>query len=43
MGWRVVGINAAITLYDGQATNQTPELTLILNASGPALINLEVF
>jgi hypothetical protein len=42
-GWFVIGINAAITLYDKQASNQKPELTLILTSSGVATANLYVF
>ena len=42
-GWIVVGNNAATTFYDKQATNQSPDLTLVLNASGACTINLYVF
>lgn len=42
-GWRVIGINAASTLYDSQASNQTPDLTLILVSSANCTVNLEVF
>lgn len=42
-GWRVVGINAAATLYDQQASNPTPELTLILVSNAACTISLEVF
>lgn len=42
-GWRVVGINAAATIYDKQATNQTPDLTLILVSNAACVANLEVF
>lgn len=42
-GWRLVGINAAVTLYDTQATNPTPQLTLVLVSSGAATANIEVF
>lgn len=43
LGWLVVRKNAAITLYDTQASNQTPALTLNLVASGAATISLWVF
>lgn len=42
-GYLVVLNSAAITLYDSQLTNQKPELTLILNASGTATVSLYVF
>ena len=42
-GWIVVGNNAATTFYDKQASNQKPELNLILNASGACSIVLYVF
>ena len=42
-GWIVVGNNAATTFYDKQASNQKPELNLILNASGACTIQLYVF
>ncbi len=42
-GWMVVGQNASATFYDSQASNATPNLTLILNASGAVKINLIVF
>jgi hypothetical protein len=43
IGWIVTGINAAVTLYDTQASNKTPGLTLNLTASGTATVNLYVF
>lgn len=43
LGWIVVGNNAATTFYDKQASNQQPQLTLILNASGACTISLLVF
>lgn len=42
-GYVVVMNNAAVTFYDSQATNQYPDLTLVLNASGAATISLYVF
>ena len=29
VGWMIVGINGAATVYDKQATNQMPQLTLV--------------
>jgi hypothetical protein len=43
VGWFIVGINAAATVYDSQATNQTPALTLVLNSNAAATVNLWVF
>ena len=43
VGWLIVGINAAATIYDSQATNPTPQLTLILNSNAKATVNLWVF
>lgn len=42
-GYFLVMNNAAVTFYDSQLTNQRPDLTLILNASGAATISLYVF
>lgn len=42
-GWKTTRINAAVTIYDNQDANQTPHLTLVLIASAPAKIELEVF
>lgn len=42
-GWKVVRINAVATLYDTQASNATPESTLLLTSSAVATITLEVF
>ncbi len=42
-GYFVIMNNAAVTFYDSQTTNQRPELTLILNASGAATLSLYVF
>ena len=43
IGYFVTLNSANATFYDSQASNQRPELTLILNASAPATINLWVF
>lgn len=42
-GYIVVMNNAAATFYDSQKTNPRPDLTLVLNASGAAIISLYVF
>lgn len=42
-GWYLVRIRAATTVYDTQDANQTPTLTLVLNASAPAIVDLVVF
>ena len=42
-GWFVVGSNAAATIYDKQATNQMPELTLVLVSNAAVTCNLWVF
>ncbi len=43
VGYIVVLNSAAVTVYDSQATNQYPDLYLILNASGATTISLYVF
>lgn len=42
-GWIVVGIDAVSSLYDTQATNQTPQLTLNLVASADVTVSLWVY
>ncbi len=42
-GWNPTRIRAAATIYDLQETNQTPQLTLVLVASAPVIIDLAVF
>lgn len=42
-GWIIIGINAASTIYDTQASNQSPQLTLNLNSSANCIVNLYVF
>ncbi len=42
-GWIIVRNNASVTFYDSQATNPRPQLTLVLNASGPATVSIYVF
>lgn len=42
-GWNPTRIRSSVTLYDLQDINQTPQLTLILVASAPSVIDLQVF
>lgn len=42
-GYFVVLNDANETFWDNQATNSMPDLTLVLNASGPATVSLYVF
>lgn len=42
-GYIVVMNSANVTYYDRQSTNPTPELTLVLVASGAASVTLYVF
>jgi hypothetical protein len=43
IGWFTVGVNAAVTLYDKQATNNMSNLTLILHSSATCIVSLWVF
>jgi hypothetical protein len=42
-GYLVVMNDSPETFCDSQSDNQTPDLTLVLNASGPATVTLYVF
>lgn len=42
-GWFIVGINGAASVYDTQATNLTPQLTLILISNAAVMANIAVF
>jgi len=42
-GWRIIGNNAGAVIYDKQASNQTPQLTLVLVSSAACTVQLEVF
>lgn len=42
-GWIVVGKTANANIFDKQATNTMPELTLVLNSSATTTVNLWVF
>ena len=43
IGWFVVGINGAATIFDNQATNQMSNLTLSLTSNAAVTVNLWVF
>jgi hypothetical protein len=42
-GWMIVGINGIAAVYDTQASNQTPALTLQLVSNAAVTVNLWVF
>ncbi len=42
-GWFTTRIRASATFYDIQDTNPTPQLTLVLVASAPVIVDLAVF
>ncbi len=42
-GWNPTRIRSSATLYDQQDSNQNPQLTLILVASAPCVVDLWVF
>lgn len=42
-GWKLVRQRAAASIYDLQDSNQTPNLTLVLNSSAAAVVDIEVF
>lgn len=43
VGWFITGIDAPATIYDTQATNQMPALTLQLTSSAPCMVSMWVF
>lgn len=43
VGWFVVGINGAATIFDNQANNQMSDLTLSLTSNAAVAVNLWVF
>lgn len=43
VGWIIVGINASATVYDNQASNRIPDLTLSLTSNAVATAQLYVF
>lgn len=42
-GWVPCRVRANATIYDAQDSNQTPQLTLVLIASAPVVVDLEVW
>jgi hypothetical protein len=42
-GWFIVGINGIAEVYDNQAANQTPALTLVLISNAAVSCNVWVF
>jgi hypothetical protein len=42
-GWQICRQRAAATIYDRQDDNQAPQLTLLLVASAPVVVDLVVF
>lgn len=42
-GWYTTRKRASSDIYDNQDSNQTPQLTLVLIASAPVVIDLAVF
>jgi len=43
VGWQLTGINGPAVIYDNQATNQIPELTLSLTSNAAVTVSLWVF
>lgn len=43
VGWIIVGINGVAEIYDTQASNQMPDLTLNLTSNAAVSVNLWVF
>lgn len=42
-GWKITRLNAAATVYDAQSSNPDPGTYLVLVASAPCTVSLEVF
>lgn len=42
-GWKIILQDAKASIYDKQATNQTPELTLVLISDAATTVSIEVF
>lgn len=42
-GWILTRLRASATIYDDQDNNPNPQLTLILIASAPVVVDLELF
>lgn len=43
VGYIIVGINGIAEIFDNQASNQTPDLTLSLTSNAAVTVNLWVF
>ncbi len=43
IGWFLVGLDADANIFDSQASNQTPTLTLVLNSNVAVTCSLWVF
>lgn len=43
VGYFIVGQTAQASIWDSQATNQMPQLTLVLNSTAVTTVNLWVF
>ncbi len=43
LGYFIVGNNTQSTIWDSQASNQMPQLTLLLNSNAATTVNLWVF
>ena len=43
IGWRIIRINGVASIYDGQSSNQIPNLTLVLISSAAVTVSIEVF
>lgn len=43
LGWFLVGVSGAATVYDTQASNQTPQLTLSLVSNAAVTVNIWAF
>jgi hypothetical protein len=42
-GWIIIGINGVAEIYDNQASNQMPSLTLSLTSDADVIVSLWVF
>ncbi len=42
-GWRIIRKRATADIWDSQDSNQSPQLTLILNSNAIVSVDLEVF
>jgi hypothetical protein len=42
-GWYLTRVRSSVMVYDQQDSNQIPQLTLVLIASGPAVVDIAVY